>query len=74
MGKTVIRINKKGEDGYKVISVRIKEGTLKKIDDLSVQSNRSRNELINILLENSVDDVEINWKNYLINIWVSIIK
>ena len=73
MGKTVIRINKKGEDGYKVISVRIKEGTLKKIDDLSAQSNRSRNELINILLENSVDDVEINWKNYLINIWVSII-
>ena len=60
MGKTVIRINKKGEDGYKVISVRIKEGTLKKIDDLSAQSNRSRNELINILLENSVDDVEIN--------------
>ena len=60
MGKTVIRINKKGEDGYKVISVRIKEGTLKKIDDLSAQSNRSRNELINILLENSVDDVIIN--------------
>lgn len=60
MAKTVIKISKKGEDGYKVISVRIKEGTLKKIDDLSAQSNRSRNELINILLENSVDDVEIN--------------
>ncbi len=60
MAKTAIRINKKGEDGYKVISVRIKENTLKKIDDLSVQSNRSRNELINIILENSVDDVEIN--------------
>lgn len=60
MSKNVIRINKKGDDGYKVISVRIKEGVLKKIDDLSDQSNRSRNELINILLENSVDDVEIN--------------
>lgn len=60
MAKTAIRINKKGEDGYRVISVRIKEGTLKKIDDLSVRSNRSRNELINIILENSVDDVEIN--------------
>jgi len=59
MAKNVIKINKKGEDGYKIISVRIKEGTLKKIDDLSVESNRSRNELINILLENSVDDVEI---------------
>lgn len=60
MSKNIIKINKKGEDGYKVISVRIKEGTLKMIDDLSNQSNRSRNELINILLENSVDNVEIN--------------
>ena len=60
MAKTVIKINKKGDDGYRVISVRIKEGVLKKIDELSLQSNRSRNELINIILENSVDDVEIN--------------
>ena len=60
MAKGIIKINKKGEDGYKVISVRIKEGTLSKIDDLALKSNRSRNELINILLENSVDDVEIN--------------
>lgn len=60
MSKNTIKINKKGEDGYKVISVRIKEGTLNKIDELSKESNRSRNELINIILENSVDDVEIN--------------
>ena len=60
MAKGIIKINKKGEDGHKVISVRIKEGTLSKIDDLALKSNRSRNELINILLENSVDDVEIN--------------
>ena len=60
MSKNVIRINKKGEDGYKIISVRIKEGTLQKIDNLSSESNRSRNELINIILENAVDTVEIN--------------
>jgi len=60
VAKGTIKINKKGDDGYKVISVRIKEGTLKKIDELSDKSNRSRNELINIILENSVDDVEIN--------------
>lgn len=60
MTKAVIRINKKGEDGYRVISVRIKEETLKKIDDLSAKSNRSRNEIINIILENSVNDVEID--------------
>ena len=60
MPKGTITINKKGEDGYKVISVRLREGTLRKIDDLSKRSNRSRNELINILLENSVENVEIN--------------
>lgn len=60
MSKNVIKINKKGEDGYKIISVRIKEGILRKIDSLSTQSNRSRNEIINIILESSVNDVEIN--------------
>ncbi|MBO5059779.1 MAG: CopG family transcriptional regulator [Clostridia bacterium] len=60
MSKNVIKINRKGDDGYKIISVRIKENVLEKIDELSQESNRSRNELINILLENCVDDVEIN--------------
>lgn len=57
---SIIKISKKGDDGYKIISVRIKEGTLEKIDNLSGESNRSRNEIINILLENSVGEVEIN--------------
>ena len=52
-------ISKKGEDGYKVISVRIKERTLEAIDHIAAQTNRSRNEVINILLENAVDDTEI---------------
>lgn len=56
----IIRINKKGDDGYKVISIRIKDGTLQKLDSLSQKSNRSRNEIINILLESSIDDVEID--------------
>ena len=60
MSNQTIKINKRGEDGYKMISLRIKEGTLKKIEDLSAKSNRSRNEIINILLENSVDNVEID--------------
>lgn len=55
----VIKIKSKGEDGYKVISVRIKDGVLEKIDGLAKDCNRSRNELINILLENAVDIVEI---------------
>lgn len=59
MSSKVISIKKKGDDGYKVISIRIKEHTLERIDELSQQSNRSRNELINILLENCIDNVEI---------------
>ncbi len=60
MENKVIKINKKGEDGYKIISMRIKDSTLKKLDDLSKKSNRSRNEIINIILDSSVDAVEID--------------
>lgn len=60
MANKTIQINKKGDDGYKVISIRIKDGTLQKLDDLSQKSNRSRNEIINIILENAIDDVEVN--------------
>lgn len=63
MDKHTIKITKKdrqkGEDGNRVISVRIKETTLKKLDDISKLTNRSRNELINMLLENAVDNAEI---------------
>ena len=60
MQKNTIHIQKKGEDGYKVISVRMKERVLTTIDDLAQKSNRSRNEIINIVLENAVDNVEID--------------
>lgn len=55
-------INKKGvkgEDGYKTFSIRIKEETVEKLDELSKESNRSRNELINILLDFAIDNCEI---------------
>lgn len=59
MAREPIKVTRKGDDGFKVISVRIREGTLEKIDDLAQKCNRSRNELINILLDSSVDNVEI---------------
>ena len=50
-----IKITKKaarrGDDGYKVVSVRMKEEMLERLDELSSQTNRSRNELINLLLD-----------------------
>jgi len=60
--KEKLIINKKGlkgEDGYKTFSVRIKEETVSELDNLSKATNRSRNELINILLEYAIKNCEI---------------
>ncbi len=50
---------KKGDDGYKILSVRMKEETIERLEDLSAKTNRSRNELINILLESAMNIVVI---------------
>ena len=50
---------RKGDDGHKVVSVRMKDETIEKLDALSDKTNRSRNELINLLLEAAIDLVEI---------------
>lgn len=59
MDDNIIKISKKetvrGDDGYKTFSIRIKEETVSALDELAGKSNRSRNELINIMLEFGVD-------------------
>ena len=58
-----IRITKKsprrGDDGYKVVSVRMKEEMIQQLDLLSAETNRSRNELINLLLEAAIPIVKV---------------
>lgn len=58
-----IRIPKKtarrGEDGHKVVSVRMKDETISRLDELSVRTNRSRNELINLLLDAALNNVTV---------------
>ena len=49
----------KGDYGHKIISVRMKDELLEKLDYISAQTNRSRNEVINILLESAVEVVSI---------------
>ena len=49
----------KGEDGYKTFSIRIKEETVDSLDKLAKETNRSRNELINILLDFAIANSEI---------------
>ena len=45
----------KGEDGYKVFSIRIKEETVAKVDAISMQTGRSHNELIGKFLDYAVE-------------------
>ena len=58
-----IRIRKKpirrGDDGHKVVSVRMTEELIGRLDDISGKTNRTRNEIINMLLEAAVDIVRI---------------
>lgn len=44
----------KGEDGYRVFSIRVKEEIVAQIDTISMKTDRSRNELIGILLEYAI--------------------
>lgn len=60
--KEKLIINKKGlkgEDGYKTFSVRIKDETVANLDELAEQTNCSRNELINILLDYAIENSEV---------------
>lgn len=50
---------KRGDDGYKIVSVRMKDELIERLDSLSGATNRSRNELINLLLTAAVDIVKI---------------
>jgi len=59
MERDTIKLSRRGDDGYKVISVRLKEGTLSKIDEAAGKTNRSRNEIINIMLDHGVEILEI---------------
>ena len=58
--KLVINKKKlKGEDGYKIFSIRIPDETVDRLDKLSQATNRSRNELINMLLEFGLENSEV---------------
>lgn len=49
----------KGDDGYKTFSIRIKEETVLRLDDISAQTGHSRNELIGMFLEYAIENCRI---------------
>ena len=58
-----IKITKKpsirGEDGHKIVSVRMTDELIARLDELATRTNRSRNELINLLLDAALDIVKV---------------
>lgn len=59
MNNEPIKIKRRADDGFRILSVRIREDTLAELDRLAAESNRSRNELINIILAHGVKNIEI---------------
>ena len=54
-----LKIKKRGDDGNRIISIRIREDTLSELDRIANETNYSRNELINVILSHGVKNLEI---------------
>lgn len=50
----------KGEDGYKVFSIRVREDIVEKIDGIVNQTGHSRNELIGTFIEYALNHCVID--------------
>ena len=59
MNKEPLKIKKKSDDGHRIISIRIREDILTQIDHIADLSNRSRNEIINMVLAHGIQNIEI---------------
>ena len=57
--KITKKVPRRGDDGYKVVAVRMREEMLERLDALSARTNRSRNELINLLLDAAMEIVKV---------------
>ena len=52
-------IKKRGDDGTKIISLRIRQEILDELDRIAQECNYSRNEIINLMLEYGIENVQI---------------
>lgn len=57
--KITKKTKRRGDDGHKIVSVRMKDETIAELDALSKATNRSRNELINILIQEALKIVDV---------------
>lgn len=59
MNNEPLKSKKRGEDGNRIISVRIREEILSQLDKIAAESNYSRNELINLILDYGIQNIEL---------------
>ncbi len=52
-------IKRRGDDGYKTFSIRIKNETVERIDRIANESNLSRNQIIQEMLDFASDKIVI---------------
>ena len=57
--KRLIIKKRGGEDGYKNFSIRVKNETVEKLDAIATKTNRSRNDLIGIMLDYGIENCDI---------------
>ena len=55
----IVKSKLRGEDGYKTFSIRIREETAAKMDEISSKTGRSRNELIGLFLDYAINHCKI---------------
>ena len=53
------KVKVRGDDGHKIISIRILVEMLEELDALADKTDRSRNEVMNILLRAALENVTI---------------
>lgn len=49
----------KGDDSHRVFSIRIREETVARLDQVAQETNRSRNEVVNLLLDFALEHCTI---------------
>lgn len=59
MSEKQLIIRKRGEDGTKVVTIRIRQETLNALDNIAKETNYSRNEVINLILEYGIENIII---------------
>ena len=57
--KLIFTKKKRGEDGHKILTIRVKEDIIERLDILADQTGRSRNELIGLLLDFAIKNSEV---------------